>query len=81
MPKANKQHIRRALSHKRRRRHNPSAHSLYIGITLIIVVLGVSWILSRANPLSNGVQLDTHYEVTGSPTISADFINQVLDEL
>lgn len=78
MPKAYKQHTRRALSHKKRRR-KLSSLSLTLGMVLIIIALGVGWILSHASLLGNGVQLDTHYEVTGSPTISADFINQVLD--
>lgn len=78
MPKANKQHIRRALSHKKRRRNRLSL-ALFLGLTLLIVVSGIGWILSHASLLGNGVRLDTRYEVVGSPTISADFINQVLD--
>ncbi len=77
MPKVKKQHKRRVLSHKRR--PHLSSLSLIIGAALIILALGVSWLLSRANPLNNGTWLDTHYEVTGVPTVDADFINQVLD--
>jgi hypothetical protein len=77
MPKAKKQHKQRALSHKRR--SHPSPLSLVIGSTLIILALGVAWLLSSPNSLNSGIWLDTRYEVTGVPTIDADFINQVLD--
>ena len=77
MPKAKGQHTRRALSHKRR--FNLSSLSLWVGVVLIIVGLGAGWLLSHSRPLNNGVFLDTHYKVTGVPTIDADFINQVLN--
>ncbi|HEY3991996.1 MAG TPA: glucosaminidase domain-containing protein [Ktedonobacteraceae bacterium] len=76
MPKANKQHVRRALSHKKRR--NPASLLLCLSAGLLIVLLGISWILSHARPLNSGIWLDTTYKVTGTPTVSADFINQVL---
>ena len=77
MPKANKQHIRRALSHKKRRNHASLFVCLSLG--LLVVFMGVSWIMSHARPLNSGIWLDSTYNVAGSPTISADFIDQVLD--
>ncbi len=35
--------------------------------------------MSRTSLLGSGIWLDTTYDVNGAPTISADFINQVLD--
>lgn len=77
MPKAKGQHTRRALAHKRKR--NLSSCSLWIGVFLIGVSLGVGWLLSHSPLLGKGLFLDTRYEVTGGPTIDANFINQVLD--
>jgi hypothetical protein len=77
MPKAKRQHRRRALSHKRR--VTSASLSLWIGVVLIVATLGVGWLLTHARTLNNGVFLDTRYEVVGVPTIDADFINQVLD--
>ncbi len=75
MPTAKKRRKSKTGSAKKRLQNV----SFVVGITLIIVVLGAGWILSHASSLNIGVQLDTHYEVTGPPTVSADFINQVLD--
>ncbi|HXR65920.1 MAG TPA: glucosaminidase domain-containing protein [Ktedonobacteraceae bacterium] len=75
MPAAKKQRQSQGGSAKTRLQNI----SLVIGMTLIIVVVGSGWILSHANLLERGIWLDTSYEVAGSPTISADFINQVLD--
>lgn len=77
MPKANRQHIRRALTHKKRR--NYSSIFLCLSLGLLIVLIGVSWIMIHARPLNNGIWLDTTYKVTGPPSIGADFINQVFD--
>jgi hypothetical protein len=77
MPKARRQHRRRALSHKRQ--HTLSSRSLWIGVILIIIALGVGWLLNHSKPLNNGIFLDTRYEVTGVPTVDANFIDQVLD--
>ncbi|HEY0755460.1 MAG TPA: glucosaminidase domain-containing protein [Ktedonobacteraceae bacterium] len=60
-------------------RANLASLALILGLTLLLVMLGVGWILSHANLLGSGIQLDTRYKVTGSPTISASFIDQVLD--
>lgn len=63
-----------------RRRQRPfSSYARSLGLTLLIIVLGGSWLLMRATPLGKGVWLDTHYKVTGTPTITADLIDQVLD--
>ncbi len=83
MPKANKQHTPRVSTYKRRRAVKRRRHfvSLFIclGIALLILCSGTGWILSRTSSLGSGIWLDTSYNVNGSPTISADFINQVLD--
>lgn len=76
MPKAKRQHRRRALSHKRS--VTRASLSLWIGVVLIVAALGVGWLVTHARTLNNGVFLDTRYEVVGVPTIDADFINQVL---
>lgn len=80
MPKAIKQHTRRAPSHKRsNKRHSRlSRLSLWLGLVLLLLALGIGWFVSQARLLGNGVFLDTRYEVAGVPTIDADFINQVL---
>jgi hypothetical protein len=75
MPAAKKQRRSQSSSAKSRLQNI----SLVVGMTLIIVVVGSGWIMSHANLLGRGIWLDTSYEVAGSPTISADFINQVLD--
>jgi len=77
MPKAKGKRTRRALSHKRSQ--NLSSLSLWIGVLLISIALGLGWELTHALPLGRGVFLETRYEVEGVPTINADFINQVLD--
>ena len=77
MPKAKGRRTRRALAHKRYQKL--SSRSLWIGVLLIVVALGVGWLLSHSPFLGRGVFLDTRYEVKGVPTIDADFINQVLD--
>ena len=83
MPKANKQRTQHASAYKRRRpvkrRRNFLSLFICLGIALLILCSGTGWILSRASSLSSGIWLDTSYNVNGSPTISADFINQVLD--
>jgi hypothetical protein len=76
MPKVKQQRKRRARSRQKHTRL--SSLSLVIGMVLIIVALGTGWWLSHAKLLNNGIFLDTHYEVTGVPTVDADFINQVL---
>src|SRR5690242_4938085 len=76
MPVAKKRRARRARSSKKHTRL--SSLALMLGSALIVVTLGVSWLLSRSHSLYNGLWLDTRYEVTGVPTIDADFINQVL---
>lgn len=77
MPKVKKQHRRRALSHKRR---SPvTFFSLWGCILLIILALSLCWLFSQTRLLGNGIWLDTTYKVAGAPTVSADFINQVLD--
>ena len=63
----------------KKRRQSPLSCSLVIAATLMIVMLGAAWILSHAHILDISVRLDTRYEVSGPPTISADFINRVLD--
>lgn len=75
MPAAKKQSRSRRRSAKTRLQNI----SLVLGMTLIIVVVGTGWILGHASLLERGIWLDTKYEVAGSPTISADFINQVFD--
>jgi hypothetical protein len=77
MPKAKSKRTRRALSQKRYQ--NLSSRSLWIGVLLIVVALGLGWALTHSPSLGRGVFLDTRYEVEGVPTIDADFINQVLD--
>ncbi|MGH2481965.1 MAG: glucosaminidase domain-containing protein [Ktedonobacteraceae bacterium] len=74
MPKAYKQHRRRIRSHKKRARF--SSRTLYAGALLIFVLLVVGWWLGRSNPQT---KYDTRYEVTGTPSVNADFINRVLD--
>lgn len=76
MPEAKKRRARRTRSSNKHTRL--SSLSLLFGTVLIIVTLGVGWLLSRSHPLNSGLWLDTRYEVTGVPTIGADFINQVL---
>lgn len=45
----------------------------------MLVMLGAGWILSHARSLGISVRLDTRYEVTDLPTISAQFVDQVLE--
>jgi hypothetical protein len=77
MPKAKGKRTRRALSHKRSQ--GLSSRSLWIGVLLITIALGLGWALTHSLSLGRGVFLDTRYEVEGVPTVDADFINQVLD--
>jgi|SRR5579883_1950462 hypothetical protein len=77
MPEAKKQYARRARSSKKKRK-GLSPLALLFGSALIIATLSVSWLLSRSHSVDNSFWLDTSYEVTGVPTIDADFINQVL---
>ncbi len=76
MPAATRQRKGQPRSKKQQKQRQNMAFIL--GATLIVLVLGMGWIMSHAGSLDRGIQLDTHYEVTGSPTISADFIDQVL---
>jgi hypothetical protein len=75
MPKAYKQHKRRATSQKKRSRR-PS-FSLLLGSALILITLATGWWISH-NTRNMGNVYDQIYEVQGSPSIDADFINQVL---
>jgi hypothetical protein len=62
-----------------RRESTLASHARSLGLALLIVVLGGSVLLSLPALLSRGVRLDTHYKVSGVPTVSADLIDQVLD--
>lgn len=70
---------RKGRYRSKKRGQSLTSYSLVLGFVLMIVVLGTSWLLTHANSLDRGIHLDTTYEVTGSPTISAEFIDQVLD--
>ncbi|HEX7734499.1 MAG TPA: glucosaminidase domain-containing protein [Ktedonobacteraceae bacterium] len=77
MPELKKR--RKSRYGSKKRGQSLTSYAAVAGLVLVIVVLGAVWMLSHASSLDRGIHLDTRYEVTGSPTISADFINQVLD--
>lgn len=69
-------------SRQRRRRRRPQKRRqtrtgcvLWIGIALVLLVVGVGWLLHTAD---RGAPLDLSYEVEGKPTVDAHFIDQVL---
>jgi hypothetical protein len=75
MPKTHNRRTKKTTYHQHRRRSRFTAAQRG---AVIIVILGfiVVWWLSRTNSLANQSQT---YEVTGQPSLSADFINKVLD--
>lgn len=73
MPKTYKRYKRHALSPKKRARlSRRTLYALYSCAVLILALLVIGWWSART-------ENDTRYEVMGAPSISADFINQVLD--
>ncbi len=81
MPKTHNRRTRRTTyrQHGRRTRFTAAQRG-----AVIIVILGfiVVWWLIRTNSLANqsaGIGPSQTYEVLGQPSLSADFINQVLD--
>ncbi len=77
MPKAYKQHKRRVVTHRKRRR--TSSVSIWIGVSLILLTLAVGWWISHNPKRATHIVYDPNYQVTGTPSVDADFINQVLD--
>ncbi len=75
MPKTHNRRTKKTTYRQHRRRSRFTAAQRG---AVIIVILGfiVVWWLTRTNGLANQSQT---YEVTGQPSLSADFINQVLD--
>ena len=81
MPKTHNRRIRRTTYHQHGRRTRFTAAQRG---AVIIVILGfiVVWWLIRTNSLANqsaGIGPSQTYAVLGQPSLSADFINQVLD--
>jgi hypothetical protein len=75
MPKTHNRRTKKTTYRQHRRRSRFTAAQRG---AVIIVILGfiVVWWLTRTNSLANQSQT---YEVTRQPSLSADFINQVLD--
>jgi len=76
MPKTYKRRTRRGVASRQRNRK--TSFSLWIGVCLILVTLAFGWWITR-NPRSTPRIYDQSYQVTGAPSVDADFINQVLD--
>ncbi len=77
MPKAYKRRTHRSSTRKRRTTRNRLA-SIYLGVGLIFLVLVSGWLISHNHPTGNGGMYDSSYQVTGQPSVDANFINQVL---